>query len=109
MDYRWNIWYWIEEKIKWLLIPKDPDDNKNVIIELRAGTGGDEACIFVEDVYRMFTMYFKEKKWKCDLINSNLDDANKILKNSLANKYKQRLFCLVILIFFFNLSSACRP
>ena len=61
----------IEEKIKWLLIPKDPDDNKNVIIELRAGTGGDEACIFVEDVYRMFTMYFKEKRWKCDVINSN--------------------------------------
>jgi len=61
----------IEEEIKWLLIPKDPDDNKNVIIELRAGTGGDEACIFVEDIYRMFTMYFKEKGWKIELINSN--------------------------------------
>ena len=61
----------IEEEIKWLLIPKDPDDNKNVIIELRAGTGGDEACIFVEDIYRMFTMYFKEKGWQVELINSN--------------------------------------
>ena len=48
----------LDEEIKWLLIPKDPNDNKNVIMEIRAGTGGDEACIFVEDVYRMFTMFF---------------------------------------------------
>ena len=61
----------LDEKIKWLLIPKDPDDNKNVIMEIRAGTGGDEACIFVEDVFRMFTMYFKEKSWSYDVINSN--------------------------------------
>ena len=40
----------LDEKIKWLLIPKDPDDNKDVIMEIRAGTGGDEACIFVEDI-----------------------------------------------------------
>ena len=60
-----------EEKIKWLLIPKDPNDNKNVIMELRAGTGGDEACIFVEDIFRMFTMYFKEKSWSFEVINSN--------------------------------------
>ena len=61
----------LDDKIKWLLIPKDPDDNKNVIMEIRAGTGGDEACIFVEDVFRMFTMYFKEKSWSYDVINSN--------------------------------------
>ncbi|MDG1797103.1 MAG: peptide chain release factor 1 [Flavobacteriales bacterium] len=61
----------LDEKIKWLLIPKDPDDNKNVIMEIRAGTGGDEACIFVEDVFRMFTMFFKEKSWTCDVLNSN--------------------------------------
>jgi len=61
----------LEEKIKWLLIPKDPNDNKNVIMELRAGTGGDEACIFVEDIFRMFTMYFKEKSWSYEVINSN--------------------------------------
>ena len=59
----------LDESIKWLLIPKDPDDNKNVIVELRAGTGGDESCIFVEDVFRMYTMYFKEKGWKSEVIN----------------------------------------
>ena len=61
----------LDEKIKWLLIPKDPDDNKNVIMEIRAGTGGDEACIFVEDIFRMFSMYFKEKSWSYEVLNSN--------------------------------------
>ena len=61
----------MEEEIKFMLIPKDPEDDKNAIIELRAGTGGDEACIFVEDVFRMYTMYFKEKSWKYEIINSS--------------------------------------
>lgn len=61
----------MEEEIKYLLIPKDPEDDKNAILELRAGTGGDEACIFVEDVFRMYSMYFKEKGWKVDVINSH--------------------------------------
>jgi peptide chain release factor 1 len=61
----------LEEDIKLLLIPKDPNDDKNVIIELRAGTGGDEACIFVEDIFRLYTMYFKNKGWKTDVVNSN--------------------------------------
>lgn len=61
----------LEEKIKFLLIPKDPEDDKNAIIELRAGTGGDEACIFVEDCFRMYTLFFKEKGWKYEIINSN--------------------------------------
>lgn len=61
----------MEEDIKVLLIPKDPQDNKNVIMELRAGTGGDEACLFVEDIYRMFTMYFKTVGLSVELINSN--------------------------------------
>jgi peptide chain release factor 1 len=61
----------VEEKIKVMLIPKDPEDNKNAIMELRAGTGGDEACIFVEDIFRMYTMYFKEKGWQFEIINSS--------------------------------------
>ena len=61
----------MEEEIKILLIPKDPQDDKDVIMELRAGTGGDEACLFVEDIYRMFTMYFKTVGLKMELINSN--------------------------------------
>lgn len=60
-----------EEEIKFMLIPKDPADDKNVIVELRAGTGGDEAAIFVEDVFRMYTMYFKEKNWKFEILNAN--------------------------------------
>ncbi|MBN4070934.1 peptide chain release factor 1 [Crocinitomix catalasitica] len=61
----------LDEEIKGLLIPKDPEDDKNVIIELRAGTGGDESCIFVEDIYRMYTMFFKTMKWKVEVVNSN--------------------------------------
>lgn len=61
----------MEEKIKFLLIPKDPEDEKSAIVELRAGTGGDEACIFVEDCFRMYTMFFKEKGWSYEVINSN--------------------------------------
>ena len=61
----------IEEEINMLLIPKDPEDDKNAIMELRAGTGGDEACIFVEDIFRMYTMYFKEMGWKYEIINSS--------------------------------------
>lgn len=61
----------LDEDIKFLLIPKDPEDNKNAIVELRAGTGGDESCIFVEDIFRMYTMYFKEKGWSYSVLNSN--------------------------------------
>ncbi|WP_294250698.1 peptide chain release factor 1 [uncultured Chryseobacterium sp.] len=61
----------LEEELKVLLIPKDPADDKNVIVELRAGTGGDEAAIFVEDVYRMYFMYFKTKGWRHEITDSN--------------------------------------
>lgn len=60
----------LEEEIKLLLIPKDPEDEKCAIVELRAGTGGDEACIFVEDCFRMYTMFFKERGWNYEVINS---------------------------------------
>lgn len=60
-----------EEALKVLLIPKDPADDKNVIVELRAGTGGDEAAIFVEDIYRMYAMYFKTKGWRHEITDSN--------------------------------------
>ncbi|MFC6267250.1 peptide chain release factor 1 [Frigoriflavimonas asaccharolytica] len=60
-----------EEELKVLLIPKDPTDDKNVIVELRSGTGGDEAAIFVEDIYRMYSMYFKTKGWKHEITDSS--------------------------------------
>ena len=61
----------IEEEIKFLLIPKDPEDAKNVVIEVRAGTGGDEASIFAGDLHRMYTKYCESKGWKVDVVDFN--------------------------------------
>ena len=61
----------LEEELKVLLIPKDPADDKNIILEMRAGTGGDEAAIFVEDMYRMYSMYFKTKGWRHEITDSS--------------------------------------
>jgi len=57
----------LEEEIKFMLIPKDPEDAKNVIVEIRAGTGGDEASIFAGDLYRMYTKYASSRGWKCEV------------------------------------------
>ncbi|KAF0149732.1 MAG: peptide chain release factor 1 [Ignavibacteria bacterium] len=59
----------MEEQIKILLIPKDPDDDKNVIFEIRAGTGGDEAGLFAADLYRMYTRYAEVRGWKTEVID----------------------------------------
>lgn len=61
----------IEEELKILLIPKDPDDDKNVICEIRAGTGGDEAALFAGTLFRMYSMYAERKHWKIDVLNEN--------------------------------------
>ncbi len=61
----------LEEKIKILLIPKDPNDNKNVIVEIRAGTGGDEAGIFANDLFRMYTRFAELKGWKVEILDIN--------------------------------------
>jgi len=58
----------MEERIKWLLIPKDPNDNKNVIVEIRSGTGGDEASLFAGDLYRMYERYCQNKGWKTEVV-----------------------------------------
>jgi len=57
----------MEEEIKLLLLPSDPEDDKNAIIEIRAGTGGDEASIFAGDLFRMYSKYCDEKKWKIEV------------------------------------------
>ncbi len=59
----------LEEKLKMLLLPKDPDDSKNCIVEIRAGTGGEEAALFAADLFRMYTRYAENKGWKIDLID----------------------------------------
>jgi len=59
----------MEEKIKIILVPKDPDDDKNVIMEIRAGTGGDEAGLFAGDLYRMYSRYAEIRDWKKEIID----------------------------------------
>lgn len=61
----------ISEELKILLIPKDPNDEKSVIIEIRGGAGGEEASLFANSLYRMYTMYAEAKGWKMDILNSN--------------------------------------
>lgn len=61
----------LEEEIKILLIPKDPEDSKNAIMEIRAGTGGDEASIFAGDLFRMYSKYIESRGWKVELMDTN--------------------------------------
>ena len=61
----------IEEDLRKMLIPKDPDDPKNIVMELRAGTGGDEASIFAGDLFRMYTKYAEKKGWNVNLVDFN--------------------------------------
>jgi peptide chain release factor 1 len=61
----------MDEEVKVMLIPKDEEDSKNVIIEIRAGTGGDEASIFVGDLYRMYTKWLEKKGWKTEVMTMN--------------------------------------
>ena len=61
----------LEEELKLLLIPKDPDDNKNIICEIRAGAGGEEAALFAGTLFRMYSMYAERKHWKLEVLNEN--------------------------------------
>tara|TARA_B100001057_G_scaffold325023_1_gene325210 strand:- start:835 stop:1902 length:1068 start_codon:yes stop_codon:yes gene_type:complete len=61
----------LEDQLKLLLIPKDPDDSKNIVMELRAGTGGDEASIFAGDLFRMYSKYAEKQGWKVNLVDFN--------------------------------------
>ena len=65
----------LEEEIRLMLIPKDPDDAKNVVMEFRAGTGGDEASIFAGDLFRLYTKFCSKKKWQLEFINISKSDA----------------------------------
>lgn len=61
----------LEEEIRIMLIPKDPQDAKNAIVEIRAGTGGDEACIFAGDLFRMYSRFCEKRKLKCEIVSFN--------------------------------------
>jgi peptide chain release factor 1 len=79
----------MEEEIRLLLVPSDPEDSKNAIIEIRAGTGGDEASIFAGDLYRMYTRYCETRGWKTELVDFN-DGTNggfkEVIFNVIGNK-----------------------
>ena len=61
----------LEEELKVLLLPKDPNDEKTVIVEIRGGTGGEEAALFAGALFRMYSMYAENRNWKIDIMNSN--------------------------------------
>ena len=65
----------VEEELKVLLLPKDPNDEKNVILEIRAGTGGDEATLFAAEVFRMYTRYAETQGWKVEVLSSSESSA----------------------------------
>lgn len=73
----------LEEEIKLLLIPADPEDEKNVVVEIRGGTGGDEAAIFAGDLYKMYVRYCESKGWKCEVTS---------LSEGTAGGYKEIVF-----------------
>ena len=75
----------IEHDIKELLIPKDPTDGKNAILEIRAGTGGEEAALFAADLYRMYNKYFEIKDWKVEVISFNESSIPGGLKEAVIN------------------------
>lgn len=68
----------LEEELKILLLPKDPDDEKSVIMEIRAGTGGEEAALFANDLFRMYSRYAEEQGWKIDIMDSHYTDIGGI-------------------------------
>ena len=84
----------LEEEIKYLLIPKDPDDQLNVVFEIRSGTGGDEASIFAGDLYKMYTKYFETQGWKHEIISiseGTVGGYNKIVMEVLGNEVYGRM------------------
>src|SRR3954465_15009856 len=61
----------VEEGLKVLLLPKNPNDEKNVILEIRAGTGGDEASLFVAEMFRLYTRFAEQQRWKVEVLSSS--------------------------------------
>jgi peptide chain release factor 1 len=61
----------LEEEIKVMLLPKDPNDEKNVILEIRAGTGGDEASLFVAEIFRMYSRFAEQHRWKVEVLSQS--------------------------------------
>jgi len=65
----------VEEALQTLLLPKDPNDDKNIILEIRAGTGGDESALFAGDLFRMYSRYAERQRWKLEILSANESDV----------------------------------
>src|ERR1043166_1009681 len=84
----------VERELKLLLLPKDPNDEKSVILEIRAGTGGDEAAIFAGDLYRMYSRYAETQGWKVEVLESSpssMGGVKEIVAAIQGNKVYSRL------------------
>ena len=77
-----------EEKLKILLIPKNPDDDKNTILEIRSGTGGDEAALFAGNLYRMYFRYAERQGWKMEVMSLNENEGGGI-KEAIVTPYRR--------------------
>ncbi len=78
----------LEDELKILLLPKDPNDEKNVILEVRAGTGGDEAALFAQDLLRMYLRYTERRGWKAEIMDMNATDIGGVKEASVLIKGK---------------------
>ena len=81
----------VQEDLKILLIPKDPNDEKDVFLEIRAGAGGDEASLFAQNLFRMYTRFAEHKGWKCEVLNSSYSPVGG-LKEIIINIKGERVF-----------------
>ena len=75
-----------ESELKMLLLPKDPNDEKNVIVEIRAGTGGDEAALFAGNLYRMYSHYAEGRRWKLEVLSGNATELGGIQRDHLYDR-----------------------
>ena len=69
----------LEQELKILLLPKDPNDDKNVIVEIRAGAGGDEAALFAAEIYRMYVHYADSRRWKTEILSNQQTESHFLL------------------------------
>ena len=86
----------LSERIKELLVPKDPDDERNVIIEIRAGVGGEESALFAHSLYRMYTMYAEARRWKVSVANVERDGARRHKGDKLHGRGRGGLLALQV-------------
>ena len=81
----------LEEELKVLLLPRDPNDEKNVILEIRAGTGGDEASLFAAEVFRMYTRFAEQKRWKVEVMSVSESGDRRLQGSNRDHRRRARL------------------